>query len=94
LTYIEAHLKVIKGAVSEIALDLNGTLSNLFAGEDTFQNGGEAIMTIVIEDASTTKRHLTKGCCQAGRKRRLSDSTMRGTGLSNMSDLGSHKVWD
>lgn len=51
-------------------------------------------MALVGGSASRTKGQLTKGVCQTVGGRRLSDSTMGGMGLGNMSDLGSRKVWD
>lgn len=80
--------------VPETDRDLESALSSLFSGEPTFHDAGETVVTIVVGDRSRTKGHLTKSVCQTVGRRRLSDSTMGSTGLSNISDLGSHEVWD
>ena len=81
-------------AIAVADSDLESALSNLVGGEATFHDGGETVVLIVIGHGSGTQRHLTKSFCQALGRRLFTDSTMGGTGLINISDLGSHKVWD
>jgi hypothetical protein len=94
LTYIEPHLKVSKRPVDEVTRDLDSALSSLLSGEQTFRDAGETVMAIISGDWCGTKGHLTEGVCQTTRRRWLSNCAMRRAGLGNMSDLGSHKVWD
>jgi hypothetical protein len=74
--------------------DLESALRNLVGGEATFHDGGETVVLVVIGHGSRTQRHLTKNFCQTLGRRWFTDSAMGGTGLINISDLGSHKVWD
>ena len=94
MTYIEEHLKMTKRLLAQEDRDLESTLGNLLRGERTFHDAGETVVTILIDDGSTTKRQLTKSVYKNLRRRRFSDSTMGSTGLIKMSDLGSHKVGD
>ncbi len=53
-TYIEEHLQMTKRLFAEEDRDLESSLGNLFRGEGTLHDGGETVVTILIDDSSTT----------------------------------------
>lgn len=54
-TYIEEHLKMTKRLLAEEYRDLESALGDLLRGERTFHDAGETVVTILIDNGSTTK---------------------------------------